>query len=677
MVLRLLPRFRSRPLPNGLSDGRLRLRPLWGRNLGQDPALRRPQRLHADLQHQRRPAQILRHGRGHPLPGRLRRPEPFLGFAAEGHGFGPYPHVAAGEKLHHLYSSRVPERHDARSAENGLRPPFAARCGRFPNGTREAAHVDRTRLEPPHNRRTTDLVDRIPPFATLPRAGQFPARRPRPREKTPPHRTETAQCPLPDPDRAKRRPGLGGIYARRTLHDRRRRFAAAAHRLAHAGLLRSARTGLGQCDRTALHARHRRFGHVDRPNRTRRRLAGCHPRRLHHAERPAGRRRQALLRLDRLGPRRSPLLRPRQRARIPSFDFDLWQLLPGSRRRRSRLDDHLRPKGLPHHPSGKHRTDSGRPVATARRSGQSAPPPLERGQSRHGTLYPRRFGLPAPQISGTPLPQGIAPAPGPQLGPRIVRPVQDHRRVQPPAHVGRHYSLPKSAVEHRGLRIVGLEPGRRPCAERYDPVQRPRRTTGGPGHLRRRPHDLWHRPAGCRRQGRAPAGPGSCQILVGGGRRHTAPLFRPGASYPTALALGGLGVFERNGGRRGCDPLRRRGTHRQPANARLPRRAPQTLAGHRLLGRGARRLPRRRDPLGLYALGRVRPQPRKPQLQRPRIGLRPDLHPRVLPPQLPLRSGGLPNLRRRLPLPVGSAIPRLQIDPAAAPGLLLVRHFEQ
>lgn len=149
---------------------------------------------------------------------------------------------------------------------------------------------------------------------------------------------------------------------------------------------------------------------------------------------------------------------------------DLRQLRPGSRRQRSRLDDHLRPKGLPHHPSGKHRTDSGRPVATARRSGQSAPPPLERGQSRHGTLYPRRLGLPAPQISGTPLPQGIAPAPGPQLGPRIVRPVQDHRRVQPPAHVGRHRSLPKSAVEHRSLRIVGLEPGRRPCAERYDPV---------------------------------------------------------------------------------------------------------------------------------------------------------------------------------------------------------------
>lgn len=45
--------------------------------------------------------------------------------------------------------------------------------------------MDRTRLEPPHNRRTTDLVDRIPPFATLPRAGQFPARRPRPREKRP------------------------------------------------------------------------------------------------------------------------------------------------------------------------------------------------------------------------------------------------------------------------------------------------------------------------------------------------------------------------------------------------------------------------------------------------------------------------------------------------------------
>ena len=155
---------------------------------------------------------------------------------------------------------------------------------------------------------------------------------------------------------------------------------------------------------------------------------------------------------------------------IPSFDFDLRQLRPGSRRQRSRLDDHLRPKGLPHHPSGKHRTDSGRPVATARRSGQSAPPPLERGQSRHGTLYPRRLGLPAPQISGTPLPQGIAPAPGAQLGPRIVRPVQDHRRVQPPAHVGRHRSLPKSAVEHRSLRIVGLEPVRRPCAERYDPV---------------------------------------------------------------------------------------------------------------------------------------------------------------------------------------------------------------
>ena len=55
----------------------------------------------------------------------------------------------------------------------------------------------------------------------------------------------------------------------------------------------------------------------------------------------------------------------------------------------------------------------------------------------------------------------------------------------------------------------------------------------------------------------------------------------------------------------------------------------------------------------------------------------PDLHPRVLPPQLPLRSGSLPNFRRRLPLPVGAAIPRLQIDPAVAQGLLLVRHFEQ
>ena len=151
-------------------------------------------------------------------------------------------------------------------------------------------------------------------------------------------------------------------------------------------------------------------------------------------------------------------------------EYRLSTSTSGSRRQRSRLDDHLRPKGLPHHPSGKHRTDSGRPVATARRSGQSAPPPLERGQSRHGTLYPRRLGLPAPQISGTPLPQGIAPAPGAQLGPRIVRPVQDHRRVQPPAHVGRHRSLPKSAVEHRSLRIVGLEPVRRPCAERYDPV---------------------------------------------------------------------------------------------------------------------------------------------------------------------------------------------------------------
>ena len=57
-----------------------------GTESGTRPALRRPQRLHADLQHQRRLAQILRHGRGHPLPGRLRRPEPFLGFAAEGHG---------------------------------------------------------------------------------------------------------------------------------------------------------------------------------------------------------------------------------------------------------------------------------------------------------------------------------------------------------------------------------------------------------------------------------------------------------------------------------------------------------------------------------------------------------------------------------------------------------------
>ena len=45
--------------------------------------------------------------------------------------------------------------------------------------------MDRTRLEPPRNRRTTDLVDRIPPFVALPRAGQFQARLFDPEKKRP------------------------------------------------------------------------------------------------------------------------------------------------------------------------------------------------------------------------------------------------------------------------------------------------------------------------------------------------------------------------------------------------------------------------------------------------------------------------------------------------------------
>ena len=49
-------------------------------------------------------------------------------------------------------------------------------------------------------------------------------------------------------------------------------------------------------------------------------------------------------------------------------------------------------------------------------------------------------------------------------------PFKTIEEFNPRPHVGRHRSLPKSAVEHRSLRIVGLEPVRRPCAERYDPV---------------------------------------------------------------------------------------------------------------------------------------------------------------------------------------------------------------
>lgn len=69
------------------------------------------------------------------------------------------------------------------------------------------------------------------------------------------------------------------------------------------------RIGVGRSYGGVVRPRHGRQRHVDRPHRLRR-PAPDYRGGLHHPFEPAGWGRQALLRLDRLGPRRGPLLRP-------------------------------------------------------------------------------------------------------------------------------------------------------------------------------------------------------------------------------------------------------------------------------------------------------------------------------------------------------------------------------
>lgn len=459
VVLRLLPRFRSRPLPNGLSDGRLRLRPLWGRNLGQDPALRRSQRLHADLQHQRRPAQILRHGEGILFRDAFADLNRFWDslpkVADSGRTLTPLP-----EKNYTTYT------HPVSLNDTTL----VALKTDFDRPSRLVAVDSRTGRE---RRRTwTGLVSSRPAtdgqqiwWTEYRRSLLFPERvnsrlvvfdpekkRPRTAPKlrnvlypTPIGRSGALAWVEYTPD------GHYTIVAEDSL---RQRTAwpmpgfSEVHGLAWDNATERLYTLV--TDDSGMW-----IGRIEPGEGLQAVTRGAYitlsdlraaDGKLYYGSIASGRDEAHCFDLGEGREYRLSTSTYGSFAPAPADSGAVWTTTYDRKGYRITRQENIEP--IP-----------GRPVATARRSGQSAPPPLERGQSRHGTLYPRRLGLPAPQISGTPLPQGIAPAPGPQLGPRIVRPVQDHRRVQPPAHVGRHRSLPKSAVEHRSLRIVGLEPG--------------------------------------------------------------------------------------------------------------------------------------------------------------------------------------------------------------------------
>ena len=294
VVLRLLPRIRPRPLPAGLPDRRLRLRPLRREHLGQGGLVQHPQPL-PPLHHADSAQEVLRHQRTRALRRDLPAAERLLGADSRaGLLVGADPRTGRAEP-HRLPVARGAGRHDLRGREERPRPDRTAGRHRQPHRTGAAHRPHGRPLHPARSLERQDLVDGVPAFEALRAAGQFATLLSGPRGGTSPHRQGGSQRPLPHRDGPGRN-RLGRVHARRPLHG-----GPQAQGVGHApapGPLfhRDTRHGVGQRHPAALRADDRRRRHAHRHLRRKRPLRTRHPQRLRHPERPAGPRRQATTR---------------------------------------------------------------------------------------------------------------------------------------------------------------------------------------------------------------------------------------------------------------------------------------------------------------------------------------------------------------------------------------------
>ena len=144
----------------------------------------------------------------------------------------------------------------------------------------------------------------------------------------------------------------------------------------------------------------------------RRRRASRYRRRLHYAEQPPRGRRQALFRLDRFGPGRSPLFRPEDPPRIPHHDVGLRIVHAGAVARRrgagTGAADRLRQARLPCGGAGRRcrRADPGRAFETAAQRRESRPQAVGRREPRYGAFLGSRFAASGGGVPREAIPQG-------------------------------------------------------------------------------------------------------------------------------------------------------------------------------------------------------------------------------------------------------------------------------
>ena len=342
LVLRLLPRLHSRPLRAGLSALLLRRGTLRREHLGQGRVVRVAQPLRAG-HHARGAGQILQDQRHKALPRNLRRTGTLLGFAAGNRGQRRAAHRAARKEPHDLPVAPAAGRHGRRGAENRPRPRFAFRRDRPPYGRGTDGLSYGAGLDPSVDGRRPRLVDRVPPFHAFRTARQLATVLHGPRRRCAPHGGTAAKYALSHGfGRGVR---MGRVQSRRPLYGRGAARRGSRTAVRNARPVGDSRIGVGRSYGGVVRSRHGRQRHVDRPHRLRR-PAPDYRGGLHHPFEPAGRGRQALLRLDRLGPRRGPLLRPDGPPRIPHHHLGLRLLRARPGGRRSAADD-LRPPRLP------------------------------------------------------------------------------------------------------------------------------------------------------------------------------------------------------------------------------------------------------------------------------------------------------------------------------------------